>query len=150
MARKKIEPQKTMSLIDLIPQYGEHKAEADKLKKVCESENKDIKALMKADNLEEKESGGWVAKYIVQKRESINEDMLLEILHDNSLDDDTVRAIIDSGIVKTKQYVDFDALENAIYNHKIPNELLIEMDKAREVKEVETLRVTKKKEKKDE
>ena len=60
--------------------------------------------------------------------------MLLEILGGDA------RAI---GIIKTKEYVDFDALEKAIYNGLLPGETLLEMDKAREVKEVVTLRVTK-------
>ena len=145
MARKKIET--PMHINDLIPQYAEHKAEMDSLKKICDEENKGIKAIMRdliADGTIEDNkysSGGYMASYIVQKRESMNEDMLLDIFHKN-----WVVTVENYDIVKTREYIDFDALESAIYKGEIPKEMLLDIDKAREIKEVETLKVTKVKE----
>jgi hypothetical protein len=85
------------------------------------------------------EAGGYKATYTIQKRESINEELLLEIAHQHGI----------SEIIKTKEYIDFDALENAIYNGRIPESIVLEMDAATEVKEVPILKVTKIKEKKE-
>lgn len=132
----------------LIPQYGINKSELDSYKKICDEENKQIKAIMANMPDDTYEVDGWKAKYTIQRRESMNEDVLLSILCNTELIDDSTMAMIAKlGIIKTRTYIDFDALESAIYNHKIPNELLIEMDKAREIKEVETLKVTRIKEK---
>ena len=123
----------------LIPQYAMNKTEADAYKKLCDKENAQIKALMADLDNPVYEAGGYKATYSVSTRESMNEEMLLEIAHQHGIPE----------IVKTKEYIDFDALENAIYNGKISQDILLEMDKAKEVKEVVTLRVTKTKEKKN-
>jgi len=125
--------EETITLEELIPQYASNKAEMDDYKKICDRENAQIKDMMFAEGLDEKEAGGYVAKRTVQHRETMNEAKLLEIAHQFGIPE----------IVKTKEYIDFDALENAIYNGKISQDILLEMDKAKEVKEVVTLRVTK-------
>ena len=124
------------NLEDLIIQYAHNKQEMDDYKKICDKENTQIKELMSQEGITEKEAGNYVAKYQVQKRESMNEDMLLEIAHIHGIPE----------IVKTKEYIDFDALEDAIYKGKIAPNILSEMNKAREVKEVKVLKITKKKE----
>lgn len=127
---------KLNDLDELIPRYAMNKAEADNYKKICDKENAQIKAVMADFAVQQYEAGGYKATYSVSTRESMNEDKLLAIAHQYGI----------SEIVKTKEYIDFDALENAIYNNRISDEVLMEMDKAKEVKEVVTLRVTKKKE----
>lgn len=127
---------KLNDLDELIPRYAINKAEADSYKKICDRENAQIKAVMADFAVQQYEAGGYKATYSVSTRESMNEDKLLEIAHIYGIPE----------IVKTKEYIDFDALEDAIYNNRISNEILMEMDKAKEVKEVVTLRVTKKKE----
>lgn len=127
---------KLNDLDELIPQYAMNKAEADNYKKICDRENAQIKAVMADFAIQQYEAGGYKATYSVSTRESMNEDKLLAIAHQYGIPE----------IVKTKEYIDFDALENAIYNNRISDEVLMEMDKAKEVKEVVTLRVTKKKE----
>lgn len=127
------------SLDTLIPQYAQNKSELDSYKKICDEENKQIKDIMSALNLEEKEVGAWIAKYYVQKRESMNEEMLLDIAHNEGIPE----------IVKTKEYIDFDALESAIYNGKISSEVLAKMDNAKEVKLVPTLKLVKAKKEKE-
>lgn len=130
-----------MSITDLdslIPRYAANKAEMDDYKKICDKENAEIKAIMRDLAVHHYEAGGYKASYSVQQRESMNENMLLEIAHLFGIPE----------IVKTKEYIDFDALEKAIYDGKISDDILLEMDKAKEVKQVVTLRVTKVKEKK--
>ena len=131
---------KLKDLDELIPQYAANKAEADSYKKICEKENAKIKAIMKDFVVTEYVAGEYKATYSVSTRETLNEDKLLEIAHHFGIPE----------IVKTKEYIDFDALEKAIYDGKISDDILMEMDKAKEVKEVVTLRVTKKKKEEDE
>lgn len=131
---------KLKDLDELIPQYAANKAEADSYKKICEKENAKIKAIMKDFVVTEYVAGEYKATYSVSTRETLNEDKLLEIAHHFGIPE----------IVKTKEYIDFDALEKAIYDGKISDDILLEMDKAKEVKEVVTLRVTKKKKEEEE
>jgi len=125
-----------MNLTDLeklIPQYAANKNELDSYKKICEKENAKIKEIMKSFALEHFESGGYKVTYSISPRESIDEEMLLEIIRRNHI----------KGIIKTKEYIDFDALEKAMYDGNISMDVLLEMDKAKETKNVETLRISK-------
>ena len=124
---------KLSDLDTLIPRYAANKAELDSYKKICDKENAQIKEVMKSFVVQNYEAGGYKASYSVSKRESMNEEMLLQIAHMHGIPE----------IVKTKEYIDFDALEHAIYNGLISDEVLMEMDKAKETKEVVTLRISK-------
>ena len=124
-------------LQQLIPQYAMNKAELDSYEKICKRDNEEIKSLMFELGIDEAESEDYVAKRTVQKRENINEAKLLEIAHHYGIPE----------IVKVKEYIDYDALENALYNNLIPTEAVLEMNNAKTVKEVVTLRVTKRKKK---
>ena len=123
----------------LIPQYASNKAEMDSYKKLCDKDNAKIKSIMKNFVVDKYETKDYKASYIVSHRETINEEMLLEIAHNHGI----------SEIIKTKEYIDFDALENALYNDRIPKDVVLEMDKAKEVKQVISLRVDKKKKEDD-
>lgn len=122
-------------LDELIPQYAVNKSELDAYKKLCDKENAEIKSIMKDLALQKYEAGEYKATYTISKRETMDEEILLEVAHQFGIPE----------IVKTKEYIDFDALENAIYNGKISPEILTEMDRARSVKEVVTLRISKNK-----
>lgn len=134
MARRKKMSEMTLDV--LIPQYAENKSILDDYKKICDDENKQIKELMDEGSYV---VGDWKATKIVTVRESFNEDKLLE----------TVKNLAIKGIVKKKEYVDMDALESAIYKGKISKEMLLEIDKCRETKEIVALRVSKNKEKEE-
>ena len=134
MAKKKLGE---MELDVLIPQYAENKAMLDDYKKICDTENKQIKELMEEGTYE---ASGYKATKSVQVRESLNEDKLLELL--------IAKGYKDTKVIKQKYYVDMDALESAIYSGQIPKEDLLDIDKCRETKEVVTLRISKVKEKK--
>lgn len=122
----------TTYLDDLILKYAENKEKLDAFKKLTDAENKEIKFLMKSSGETEHVSDDYKASYIVSTRESMNEEMLLVVAHKYGIP-----------VIKTKEYIDFDALENAIYNNRISKEALLEMDKAKSKKEVVTLRITK-------
>ena len=130
---------KKSTLDTLIPQYAENKQMLDDYKKICDDENKQIKDLMDEGSYE---ASGWKATKSIQTRESMNEDKLLAVLKKAGFNQ--------TSIIKTKEYVDMNELESAIYNGLIEKDVLMEIDKCRESKEVVTLRISKVKEKKNE
>ena len=95
---------------------------------------------MTEQEIDEWESGDYIAKFTITKRESMNDDLLLDIAKKHKKEF--------KNIIKTREYVDVDELEKAIYHDAIPKKILLELDKAREVKEGPTLRVSKKKKEK--
>lgn len=131
-----------LRLLDvLIPQYAHNKAEMEDYTKICKRENLQIKDIMVDLALPSYETEGYKVTCSHSTREKIDEDMLLDILKQNGEYED---------IIKTKEYIDFDALENAIYKNLIPEDVLLQFDKARELKDVVTLRVSKLKRKEEE
>lgn len=127
-----------VSLDTLIPQYAENKSMLDDYKKICDDENKQIKELMEEGSYE---AGGWKATKTISTRETMNEEKLLAVAKKNGY--------YLSDIIKTKEYIDMDKLEALLYKGNISKEVLMEIDKCRESKEVVTLRISKVKEKKD-
>ena len=123
----------------LIPSYYDNKQYLDFYKKQCDAENAKIKELMAEQKIKDFEVGGIVAKYVIQNKESMDEYKLLTLLKERGYEN----------VIKTKEYVDMDLLEDALYHDAIDKDTVIEMDKCREVKEVIQLRISKKKEKKD-
>ena len=113
--------------------FYEDKQLADKYKKSAEEYNKEIKKLMSTINKDEFETdSGLIAKISVQKRESFIEEALLQ----------KIKELKVPGIIKTKEYVDMDLLEDAIYNEKLDAS---ELTTCRKIQEVVTLKVSKKK-----
>lgn len=127
-----------LHLEELIPTYYELKTQADSLNEELKKQNSQIKDLMLNSELKEKTAGGYKALCLVSTRESMNEEKLLRILHEHPE--------LAKELIRTREYVDMDALENAIYKGAIPNELLQEISTCRESKEVVTLKVSKVKE----
>lgn len=132
---------KIEKLDELIPQYAENKAVKDRYEKLCNADNSEIKRLMADYALFSYQAGEYTASRSVSERESFNEEMLLDI----------VRAFDtpELGIIKTKEYIDYDALEAAIYNDMLGKDELLNIQKAKETKFVITLRVSKKRKKKE-
>ena len=123
----------TNNLDSLIPRYAENKAMLDDYKKICDEENKKIKELMDEGSYE---ANGYKATKSVQVRETMNEDKLLDVLQN-------ISGSYENGLIKTKEYVDMDVLESMLYKGKIPKDILMQIDKCRETKEVVTLRISK-------
>lgn len=145
MARiKNLMPEVSEEELDkLIASYVLNKSEFDSLKKITERDNGRIKDMMFELNLSERQVGDKIVKRIVQERESLNEERLLELVKKWPQE-------IQAKIIKTREYVDTDCLEDAIYSGSIPSDYLIDMDMCRETKEVVTLRISKVKKGKEE
>lgn len=124
-----------MELNKIIDEYGHNKNELDILKKVCDDANRNIKNILVRSDLTEYSTDEYTVKLSISKRETVNEELLLGIAHKHGLND----------IIKTKEYIDFDAMEDAIYKNKISEDVLAEMSSATESKEVQTLRISKNK-----
>ena len=132
MARTKIEPTvKTPEeqLIELIPKYAMNKNEMDSYKKLVDKDNLQIKDLMKQASLNEFIVSDLRAARTVAYRKDINEEAMIE----------KIKALGIKGIVKKREYIDTDALENAMYHGKVNPEKLADCI---ETKEVVTLKIT--------
>lgn len=145
MARYEVPKSEKLKLLDaLVPAYALNKGELDSYKKICDRENSQIKDIMTTLALQHYEVEGYKINCVTQHREKLDEDVLISIIR-NAPGIEYLK----SDIIKTKEYIDFDALEKAIYDGKISDDLLLEMDKAKEIKDVVTLKVTKLKKKEE-
>lgn len=133
------ETEKVLTLDELIPVYAENKADLDRVDKICKAQNAEIKQKLEELGEDEHTAGGYVAKRIVSERESMNEERLLEVLVKHGVPE----------VIKTKEYVDMDALEKYLYNNDLSDDLAADLDSCREIKEVVQLRVSKEKKKKE-
>lgn len=121
------------NLEELVVTYALNKNELDSYKKICDKENAEIKARMAELDMDEVIAGDYVAKLTIQKRETMDEDMLLEVLRNNNY----------TNVIRTKEYVDMDLLEREIYNGNVDKDTLVAMQKCKSVKEVPTLKIVK-------
>lgn len=103
-----------MELNELINKYYSEKSEYDKLKKVVDGDNATIKEMMLANNSETTETDKCKATCKIIDKSYFNEAKLITIL----------RAMGVEGCIKTKEYVDMEELENAIYNNEVKREKL--------------------------
>ena len=115
----------------LIDNYGIKKEELDLLKKDTDKLNTEIKQLMKENELTDYSTKNYKAIYEIRKSESLDEDQVIEILKANGV----------KNVVKTKEYVDEDALEQAIYNGKLDQNVLKAINECRIVKETVALKI---------
>lgn len=127
------------TLDELIPQYAFNKGELDSYTKICKDENEKIKAHLIALGENEYSVGGYTVKRIVATKESMNEAKLLEVLRQNGIDE----------VIKTKEYVDMDALEAYLYNNTPSVELARQLEGCRTTTETVQLRLSKTKAKKE-
>lgn len=96
-------------LTAVVPRYGTNKGEMDSYKKLCDADNALIKELMAQAQLPEFTAGGFKATRIVTEKESFDEVALIAALKKLKI----------KGVIKKKEYVDMDALENAIYHGQV-------------------------------
>lgn len=122
----------------LVEKYIGNKDQETYYKNLASAENTQIKEMMATLNINKVDTSMGSAIVSEQKRENFIEDLLIDFLKKNGKAD---------GIVKTKEYVDYDALESAIYNEKIPTDMLSAMAVCKEVKTVKVLRIKKRGEK---
>lgn len=148
MARKLVNEKKLAPMAQLetlVPEFAELKATANEYKKSADEQNEKIKLLIKeiADDSQTLEIAGYKVDFQKQERTSMNEEKALESFGKCK----KVQLAKDLGIIKTKEYIDYDALENAIYNGRLSDKLISMLGDCEETKIVEVLKVSKKKEK---
>ena len=125
----------------LIADYGVQNDQLKVLKKSVDTANAELKILMPEllkqdeDGNYISESGDYTATLQIQDRSTMNEEKLIEWLKKNNLA---------KGIVKRREYVDSKALEDAIYNHVITEEQVVEMEICKDPKTVPVLTIKKK------
>lgn len=90
----------------LIEEFGEQNEEVKRLKKSTDVLNVQIKEILSKAENRTVDTKRFTATYSESVSESFDEERLLEKL----------RAMGVEGVIKTKEYVDMDALEDAIYN----------------------------------
>lgn len=132
---------KQTELVNQCNVYIEHKPKLDAEKKVCDASNKAIKGLMKELEFESFTVGKTTVKLSTSVREDFNEEEMASVLVSSEIP----TALLDT-VVKYKPSIDFDALENAIYNGLIPTNVLLELDRCKTTKVVENIRLSKVKE----
>lgn len=125
----------TDDLATLIENYILNKENEKIYKDNASVENTQIKEIMHSRNITEFSTNSGTATITEQQKETFIEDALIEFLKKNNIADD---------IVKTKEYVDFDALESAIYHEKISKDLVKKMASCKETKTTTVLRIKKK------
>lgn len=91
----------------LVPSYFANNQKLNSLKKVADEENKSIKSIMMNLNLDSYTVDGKTANISKVVKTSLDEEALSAWLKENELE---------ANILKTREYVDMEALENAIYH----------------------------------
>lgn len=119
-----------------IDAYKEGKDRENALEKANNAMNEDIKSFMQAHKMEEASSDRYTATVTTTNKESLNEELAIEIIKEH------LGGALLNSVIKKKEYIDEDALEKLVYNGDFDPTLLA---KAKIVKPVTTLRVTKKK-----
>ena len=119
-----------------IDSYKESKEKENALKKANNELNENIKNYMQKHDMTSANSEKYTATLSCTKKESLNEDLAIEIIKEN------LGGALLSSVIKQKEYIDEDALEKLVYNGDFD---ITKLAKAKMVKETYTLRVNKKK-----
>ena len=119
-----------------IDKYKESKDKENALKKANNELNENIKAYMQEHDMSSANSEKYTATLSCVKKESLNEELAIEIIKEN------LGGALLSSVIKQKEYIDEDALEKLVYNGDFD---ITKLAKAKMVKETYTLRVNKKK-----
>ena len=99
-----------VDIASIIDSYGKNKDEEKGLKKYIDKESKLIKEYFSKNNLESFESTKYTATVSNTTKTSLNDDLAIEILKSN-LKPEELKTVI-----KTKEYIDEDALEKLSYS----------------------------------
>jgi hypothetical protein len=134
----------TETLKEIVPLFFENDQEAKVYSKIADKHKTNIKAIMTANNMQEFEIEGIKASCTISERESFIEEALINKIK-GMVDTKDISTSLKNKLIKKREYVDMDTLEDAIYNKKIKAE---ELAACQEKKEVITLKVAKIKEKK--
>ena len=140
---RKIPEQKTVidpmeKLDELVPQYALNKGEYDSYKAIVDEEKEQIKDLLLHIGEKKYTAGGYTVTRSVSVKETWDEDKLLEVAKKHKIP-----------VIKTKQYVDMQALEDYLYDHELSPEGAVDLGKCRTQKETVALRLSKANQKKE-
>ena len=124
------------NLSKVIDEYKESKDKENALKKANDKLNENIKTYMHDHGMESANSEKYTATLSCTKKESLNEDLAIEIIKEN------LGGELLSSVIKQREYIDEDALEKLVYNGDFD---ITKLAKAKMIKETYTLRVNKKK-----
>ena len=124
------------NLSTAIDKYKESKDTENALKKANNELNETIKSYMYEHDMESANSEKYTATLSCTKKESLNEDLAIEIIKEN------LKGALLASVIKQKEYIDEDALEKLVYNGDFD---INKLAKAKIVKPTYTLRVNKRK-----
>ena len=119
-----------------IDKYKESKDKENALKKANNELNETIKTYMQEHDMTSANSEKYTATLSCTKKESLNEELAIEIIKEN------LGGALLSSVIKQKEYIDEGALEKLVYNGDFD---ITKLARAKMVKETYTLRVSKKK-----
>lgn len=121
-------------IIDL---YKESKDKENALKKSNTEMGNNIKSYFQTNGLDKVDTDKYTATVTTSTSESLNEELAIEIIKEN------LGGAMLNTVIKTKEYIDEDALEKLVYNGDFD---IVKLAKAKITKTTSTLRVGKKKE----
>lgn len=124
-------------LSKIIDEYKESKDKENALKKVNNGLSDSIKGYMYEHNMRSADSEKYTATLTKTDKESLNEDLAIELIKEN------LKGALLNIVIKTKEYIDEDALEKLVYNGDFD---INKLAKAKITKTSYTLRVTRRKE----
>lgn len=129
MARKNFDVKDDVDIQQKVDDYISLKAEEKEITSKTKALNTSIKKYMETNNESVLDGDNGAVSLTYREKIVFNEEALIEMLK-NTPDC--------SGIVKTKEYIDFDELESAIYNGRIQASSI---DKYKSVKKTAVLNI---------
>ena len=123
------------NLSKVIDEYKESKDKENALKKANNELNENIKTYMQEHDMTSADSEKYTATLSCTKKESLNEDLAIEIIKEN------LGGALLNSVIKQKEYIDEDALEKLVYNGDFE---ISKLEKAKITKVTTTLRIKKK------
>lgn len=124
-------------LSKIIDEYKESKDKENALKKVNNALSENIKGYMYGHDMSSVDSEKYTATLTKTDTESLNEDLAIELIKEN------LEGALLNTVIKTKEYIDEDALEKLVFNGQFD---INKLAKAKITKTSYTLRVTRRKE----
>ena len=124
----------------LIPTYGSLDFELKNIKKKADGFKERIKTLVKTLGVKTYRAEDYEITYTEAERVSFKEDKLLIRLKEIVANKDLKEF---EGLIKTKEYVDMDVLENLLYHNKFDEAEISSISSCQEIKNIPTLKVKK-------
>lgn len=119
-------------LKNLIDNYGESKKEENAIVKRNKERNSQIKQLFLDNDISSFETDSFIATVSETEKQSLNNELALGILKEELGENEL------TSVVKTKEYIDEDALEKLVFNGQFD---ISKLEKAVDKKIVSTLRI---------